>query len=162
MPNDGKPQIAFRNKIRWLVVLKGLLVGGIIILSLLVFLFFNISTTCPYPYNSKFKVDSHEIPMALNKYVIQFGNLPTEEQGLSALIEEPSVPPFPKDYKPIMQRKTRLFDPWLTVYILKYLHNGDYAIITLGRDKKVGGVGKDSDFNILNEEEYPKEFLKGY
>ncbi|HMZ59228.1 MAG TPA: type II secretion system protein GspG, partial [Leptospiraceae bacterium] len=35
-----------------------------------------------------------------------------------------------------------------------------YKIITLGKDKKEGGEGKNSDFNILNEEEYPREFRR--
>ncbi|MBP9887085.1 MAG: type II secretion system protein GspG [Leptospiraceae bacterium] len=98
----------------------------------------------------------------LEKYKTLYGQFPTEEQGLLTLIEKPIVPPIPKNHRPILKRKTRLLDPWQTPYILKYLPNGDYAIITLGRDKKEGGEGKNSDFNILKENEYPKEFANKY
>ncbi|HMY70028.1 MAG TPA: type II secretion system protein GspG, partial [Leptospiraceae bacterium] len=43
---------------------------------------------------------------------------------------------------------------------LKTDANGDLQIISLGKDKKEGGEGKNRDFNILKEEEYPEEFLQ--
>ncbi|PJZ39463.1 type II secretion system protein GspG, partial [Leptospira kmetyi] len=38
--------------------------------------------------------------------------------------------------------------------------NGDVQLVTLGKDKKEGGEGKNADFNILNEDEYPSDFRR--
>jgi general secretion pathway protein G len=38
---------------------------------------------------------------------------------------------------------------------------GIIKFITLGKDKKEGGEGKNADFDIMKEDEYPKEFQKG-
>ena len=106
----------------------------------------------------KLRKDASELSMFLEQYSERYGDVPTEEQGIFALVELPTAPPIPKNYKPIVSNKKALLDPWSTPYILKRDPDRGYKIITLGKDKKEGGEGRNSDFNILKEEEYPREF----
>ena len=107
----------------------------------------------------KLQKDASEIKIHLERYAGQNGNYPTEEQGLSALVEKPTVGDVPEDYKPVVKNKQAILDPWGTPYVLKYdQESGDSAIITLGKDKKEGGTGKNSDFDITKTETYPKDF----
>lgn len=108
----------------------------------------------------KLKKDSQELQIALEQYADRYGKMPSEEQGIMALVEKPNTGDVPDNYKPILNKKNAVLDPWQTPYKLKVDSNGDYGIYTLGKDKKEGGEGKNSDFNIMKEDEYPKEFQK--
>ena len=108
----------------------------------------------------RFKSDRSKIPSFLEIYSNKYGVYPTEEQGLSALVKKPDTGDISDNYSPIVRSKSAVEDPWGTLYILKYDENGNYSIITLGKDKKEGGEGPFSDFNILNEDEYPANFRK--
>jgi general secretion pathway protein G len=108
----------------------------------------------------KLRKDSNLIPTFISQYEDKFGKMPSEEQGLMALIERPTSGDVPENYKPIAKNKNDILDPWGTAYQLKVDNNGDYALITLGKDKKEGGEGKNSDFNILKEDEWPSDFQK--
>lgn len=108
----------------------------------------------------KLRKDSSLIPTYISQYEDKFGKMPSEEQGLMALVEKPTSGDVPENYKPVAKNKNEITDPWGTVYVLKVDSNGDYAIVTLGKDKKEGGEGKNSDFNILKEEEWPSDFQK--
>ncbi len=107
------------------------------------------------------KKDAQELQMQLERYASKYGTYPSEEQGLKALVEKPTVGDnIPEDYVPIIRNKSGIEDPWGTPYILRYDEYGELAIITLGKDKKEGGEGKNADFNILNPDEYPAAFKK--
>ncbi|MBK8399404.1 MAG: type II secretion system major pseudopilin GspG [Leptospiraceae bacterium] len=109
----------------------------------------------------KLKKDSQELQIALEQYADRYGKMPSEEQGVMALVEKPTSGDVPENYKPILNKKSAVQDPWQTPYVLKVDSSGDYGIYTLGKDKKEGGEGKNADFNIMKEDEYPKEFQKG-
>ncbi|HMV45057.1 MAG TPA: type II secretion system protein GspG [Leptospiraceae bacterium] len=108
----------------------------------------------------KLKKDAQELQIALEKYADAYGKMPSEDQGILALVEKPTSGDVPENYKPILNKKNAVLDPWKTPYKLKVDSNGDYGIFTLGKDKKEGGEGKNADFNIMKEDEYPKEFQK--
>ncbi len=108
----------------------------------------------------KLKADAAKLQGALANYQAEFGRIPSEEQGLRALVERPTSGDVPENYRPIMKNKDGIMDPWKNEYKLKIDSNGDYTIVTYGFDKKEGGEGKNRDFNILNEDEYPKEVPK--
>lgn len=108
----------------------------------------------------KLRKDSSLIPTYISQYEDKFGKMPSEEQGLMALVEKPTSGDVPENYKAVAKNKNEITDPWGTVYQLKVDNNGDYAIITLGKDKKEGGEGKNADFNILKEEEWPADFQR--
>ncbi len=109
----------------------------------------------------KLRKDANELSMHMERYAQNFGKYPSEEQGLSALVEKPTSGEVPEDWKPVINKKNAILDPWGTPYLLKKDPNGDdYMIISLGKDKKDGGEGKDSDFNIRDENTYPSAFKK--
>ncbi|MCE9500581.1 MAG: type II secretion system major pseudopilin GspG [Leptospira sp.] len=105
--------------------------------------------------------DASTISGALLQYENKYGRLPTEEQGLSALVEKPTSGDAPEDFTPLLKNKSAILDPWKTPYHLKKDPNsGDFMIVSYGKDKKEGGEGKDADFDIRNEDSYPSAFRK--
>ncbi|MCB1160648.1 MAG: type II secretion system protein GspG [Leptospiraceae bacterium] len=109
----------------------------------------------------KLRKDANELMMHLERYAAAYGKYPSEEQGLSALVEKPSVGDVPEDYKPIIKNRSAVLDPWGTPYKLKMNQDsGDPEIWTLGKDKADGGTGKNQDFNINAPDTYPKAFRK--
>ena len=108
----------------------------------------------------KLKQDTRLIPTYLSMYEDRYGKIPSEEQGLIALVEKPTTGEVPDNYRPIVKNKSDILDPWNTPYQLRIDNNGDYQIITLGKDKKEGGEGKNADFDILTDDEYPADFQR--
>jgi general secretion pathway protein G len=108
----------------------------------------------------KLQKDGQSLSASLEQYQSEFGKLPTEEQGMRALVEKPTGGEVPENYKPVVKSKKDILDPWKTEYRLKFDSNGDYSIISLGKDGKEGGEGMNKDFNILKEDEFPSEPLK--
>ena len=168
MDNKDNPQIQYtflkKLQLLWYIVWRAFFILGYLLL-VTIFVLIIAAFVIPAPpgcptFGSGFKLkkDSQELQIALEQYADRYGNLPTEEQGIMALVERPSLPPIPKNYEPILNKKSAVLDPWQTPYVLKKMANGDYAIITLGKDKKEGGEGKNADFNILKLDTYPKEF----
>lgn len=75
---------------------------------------------------------------ALDLYEVDNGRYPTTEQGLMALIEEPSSAPVPKNWNgPYLKKKSVPKDPWDKdyVYASPGIHNtGEYDLASLGSD----------------------------
>jgi general secretion pathway protein G len=76
------------------------------------------------------------IASALDLYEADNGTYPTTEQGLAALMEEPSIPPQPRRWHgPYLKKKGGLKDPWGNPYVYRSpgTHNtGDYDLSSLG------------------------------
>lgn len=108
----------------------------------------------------KLKKDAYELQSHLERYAQRNGSYPSDEQGLEALVEKPTTGDVPEDWKPILSKKNAINDPWGTAYKLKRDASGDVQLFTLGKDKKEGGEGKNADFNILNEDEYPSDYRR--
>ena len=164
MDNKDNPQIQYtflkKLQLLWYIVWRAFFIVGYFLLVALIIAAFVIPPHWGPDRNTsvlKLKKDSQELQIALEQYADRYGGLPTEEQGIFALVEQPTLPPIPKNYKPILNKKSAVLDPWQTPYVLKILPNSDYAIFTLGKDKKEGGEGKNADFNILKLDSYPKE-----
>ncbi len=155
--NTGKEENRrFRKWLIFVVILAILLIIGAI--SLFVLLYTEPGCSKSVTPGLKLRKDANELEMCLIRYEESYGSYPSEEQGLMALVEKPTTGNIPKNYKPIVKNKKAIQDPWGTIYVLKS-KGDDLQIITLGKDKKVGGEGKNKDFNILDYEEYPEEFL---
>ncbi|MDD5747047.1 MAG: type II secretion system major pseudopilin GspG [Candidatus Omnitrophica bacterium] len=81
------------------------------------------------------------IPMALDLYELDNGAYPTTQQGLAALVGQPTTPPLPKNWNgPYLKKKP--VDPWGNDY--RYAcpgtHNTeDYDLYSLGKDGIEGG-----------------------
>ncbi|WP_425430007.1 type II secretion system major pseudopilin GspG [Desulfamplus magnetovallimortis] len=96
----------------------------------------------------KAKVDISAIETALKLYRLDNGRYPTTEQGLSALVEEPSTEPLPVKWPQngYLDRGQVPKDPWGMEYL--YLSPGvhrEYDIISYGADGAPGGEGIDAD-----------------
>ncbi len=92
--------------------------------------------------------DIRAIQTALDLYRLDNFKYPTTEQGLQALVKQPSDPTITNyragGYLPSLPK-----DPWNNVYL--YASPGtdgrDYDITTYGRDGKQGGEGYDADIS---------------
>jgi general secretion pathway protein G len=86
------------------------------------------------------------------------GEPPTTQQGLEALVQEPTTSPRPVNWRKYLENQNLVpFDPWKNPYV--YVSPGpngeDYLIVSYGADGKEGGSGKyDADItsNDVDEE----------
>ena len=98
--------------------------------------------------------DIRAIQTALELYRLDNFKYPTTEQGLQALVTQPSDPTITNyrsgGYLPSMPK-----DPWNNPY--QYVSPGangrDYDIISYGRDGKPGGEGYDADISTSTLEQ---------
>lgn len=93
---------------------------------------------------TKAKQDIRALESALNLYKLDNFVYPTTEQGLEALVQQPSGSPEPKNWKKYMDRLPK--DPWGEPY--QYLSpgvQGDVDIFSLGADQQQGGEGPNTD-----------------
>ena len=90
------------------------------------------------------RTDVHNIMQALKLYKLDNLRYPTPEQGLAALVQRPSTPPVPGNWKPYLEKLPN--DPWGQPY--QYLNpgiKGEVDVMSFGADGKSGGEGKDAD-----------------
>ena len=85
-----------------------------------------------------------ELSSGLDLYHLEVGRYPTTEEGLVALVEEPSAA---RNWNgPYLKKNDIPEDPWGQDY--HYQHpgeNGDFDLYSLGRDNNDGGEGEDED-----------------
>ena len=86
------------------------------------------------------------LTLALKLYEVDNGRYPSTEQGLKALLEKPSAPPAPKNWKgPYLEQEP--LDPWKELYGYRYPGTHpprDYDLFSLGPD------GTESEDDITN------------
>lgn len=92
------------------------------------------------------------VRLALQMYANDNGFLPTERQGLDALVGKPSIPPVPRAYPErggYLDAPAVPPDPWGNPYI--YLAPGTrgerFEIISYGADGLPGGEGEAADIS---------------
>lgn len=97
------------------------------------------------------KMQIKTLSTAVRLYYAEQQRLPTQEQGLRALVTKPNIPPIPSKYPETgyLDSKEVPKDPWGTEYV--YLvpgRNGEqFEIISYGRDGEPGGTGEDADIS---------------
>jgi len=94
----------------------------------------------------KAKQDIRAMEAALNLYRLDNYNYPTTEQGLEALISEPTSPPEPPNWKEAGYVDRLPRDPWGNDY--QYLSPGENGVLdlySLGADGQLGGEGTAED-----------------
>ncbi len=99
------------------------------------------------------KVQIKNLETALKLFKLDNGFFPSTEQGLEALIEQPTVGKVPLKYREggYLEQKTIPLDPWDNPYI--YISPGvygDFDLICYGADGREGGDGKDADIQNWN------------
>ena len=76
------------------------------------------------------------LSLALKLYEVDNGRYPTTEQGLSALLEKPTTPPSPRNWRgPYLEQEP--VDPWKRSYGYHYPGTHpprDYDLLSLGPD----------------------------
>jgi len=95
----------------------------------------------------KAKMDISTLETALKMYKLDNGEYPTTEQGLAALIEKPETGLIPKKWREggYLEKHKVPKDPWGNEYV--YISpgvNGDFDIISYGKDGVAGGEGEDN------------------
>jgi general secretion pathway protein G len=94
----------------------------------------------------KARADISAIEQALNLYKLDSGNYPTSDQGLEALVDEPTRGDVPRNWRQGGYMERVPLDPWDG----PYLYAGDgrsYVLRSLGADGKEGGDSYDADID---------------
>jgi general secretion pathway protein G len=104
---------------------------------------------------AKARIQIENLETALKLYRLDNGHYPTTEQGLQALVQQPSVGVDTKNWRQggYLEKSKVPKDPWGKdfVYISPGTH-GDYDLSSLGADGEPGGEGKDRDINSWDAE----------
>ena len=94
----------------------------------------------------KAKADMRAIEEALNLYRLDSGIYPTTDQGLSALVEEPTSGEPPRKWREDGYLERLPVDPWERDYL--YASDGKtYVLQSFGADGDEGGDGVDADLD---------------
>jgi general secretion pathway protein G len=94
------------------------------------------------------KQDIAQLMQALKLYRLDNGRYPSNEQGLQALVQQPTTEPVPQNWKTggYLDNSTLHKDPWGNPY--QYLNpglHGEIDVMSFGRDGQPGGEGPDAD-----------------
>jgi general secretion pathway protein G len=81
---------------------------------------------------------------AVDLYYLSTGVYPSQEQGLTALVQAPDGQVGWSG--PYLQNRSALTDPWGHPYVYTQAGTG-YTVSSLGRDGKAGGEGEDADLS---------------
>ncbi len=101
----------------------------------------------------KAKQDIGILEQSLEMYRLDNFSYPSTDQGLEALVEQPGGEPEARNWNEDGYVKKLPKDPWGREYIyLSPGENGDYDIVTLGRDGTEGGDSYDTDISNWNRE----------
>ena len=90
------------------------------------------------------RTDVGNLMQALKLYRLDNQRYPSAEQGLQALVVQPTAGPAPLSWKPYIDKLPN--DPWGKPY--QYMNpglKGEVDILSLGADGRVGGEGKNAD-----------------
>ncbi|MFT7560216.1 MAG: general secretion pathway protein G [Flavobacteriales bacterium] len=101
---------------------------------------------------SRLLSDFATIEGALERYKAENYIYPTTEQGLDALVNEPTSEPRPKSWSGYLKKTPK--DPWKNTY--QYLNPGEtkpYDVYSLGADGLRGGVDEAADVSVWDEPE---------
>jgi general secretion pathway protein G len=91
--------------------------------------------------------DLRSLSNALDIYRMDNFNYPSTEQGLEALVSQPSGFPEPKNYAPGGYIKKLPTDPWGSPYIYERSESG-FSLYSLGADGTEGGEGLNADIRF--------------
>jgi general secretion pathway protein G len=81
---------------------------------------------------------------AVDAFVVDVGRVPSDTEGLQALLSAPSN--APKWDGPYTKKSASLIDPWGRPYLYRSPgRHGDYDVYTFGADNKEGGDGDAAD-----------------
>ncbi|MBT3427184.1 MAG: type II secretion system major pseudopilin GspG [Gammaproteobacteria bacterium] len=91
--------------------------------------------------------DIQQIGNALDLYRMDNGHYPSTDQGLEALVDEPSGYPEPRRWNADGYLKRVPVDPWGEKY-LYFSEDRKAEVYSLGSDRKESGEGVDADLKL--------------
>ena len=104
----------------------------------------------------KARMQIESIGTALKLYKLDNGSYPSTEQGLQALVEQPSAGNIPKNWRKggYLEKGKVPQDPWGNefVYLSPGIHD-DFDLISYGADGSSGGEEKNADVNSWESEQ---------
>ena len=87
--------------------------------------------------------------LALDNYRLDTGRYPTTQQGLEALVEQPTSSPVPENWNgPYLDKREIPLDPWGNEYQYEYPGTNNpesYDLWSWGADGQRGGQGEDAE-----------------
>lgn len=130
------------------------LIELMVVMAILVILAAGITVSVlkwiPYSKMTRAKTDIATLEQAVSQYaVVASGQYPTTEQGLDALVQEPTSEPVPDNWDgPYVEKGRVPADPWGNDY--QYRFPGEYNtdsfdLWTYGKDGEEGGEGEYAD-----------------
>ena len=100
----------------------------------------------------KVKSDIVALENSLDMYKLDNSVYPTTDQGLEALVSEPSVSPTPRNYREDGYIKRLPQDPWGNDYVLNSPgENGKVDILSIGLDGEEGTDDDIGNWNLLDK-----------
>lgn len=98
------------------------------------------------------KQDIASLETALTMFRLDNSRYPSNEQGLVALVQQPTDPTI-RNWKPGGYLKRVSKDPWENAYVYAYpgTHNNEYDLYSLGADGQPGGEGVNADIGNWSE-----------
>ena len=99
----------------------------------------------------KAKHDIQSLETALNMFKLDNSRYPTTDQGLAALVQQPTDPSI-RHWRPGGYLDQVSKDPWGAEYRYENpgTHGKEYDLYTLGADEQPGGEGADADIGNWN------------
>ena len=123
------------------IAIIGILAGAVLL---------NVAPQKEKAIRARAKTDIKTMETAIEIYFADNDNYPTTQQGLQALLIEPTTPPVPRNWQGpyLRNRKTVPIDPWRNDFI--YLSPGEenpdsYDLLSYGKDGRAGGEGNNAD-----------------
>ena len=97
----------------------------------------------------KAQMDIQTLETALKLYRLDSAFYPTTEQGLMALVEQPTTGRIPTKWREggYLEKGALPKDPWRNdyLYLSPGVHNRDFDLWSYGADGEEGGEGEDAD-----------------
>ena len=97
------------------------------------------------------RMQLQQLRTAVELYAAEQGQVPTQEQGLNALVRKASLPPVPERYPQggYLNSPSVPLDPWKHpfVYLVPGRSNEAFEVISYGSDGEPGGAGDGADLS---------------
>jgi general secretion pathway protein G len=97
----------------------------------------------------KARMDIQTLESALKLFKIDNAFYPSTDQGLKALVEQPTIGRIPNRWREggYLEKRNLPKDPWGNdyLYLSPGIHNPDFDIWSYGADGMEGGQGEDAD-----------------
>ncbi|MDX1706524.1 type II secretion system major pseudopilin GspG [Pseudidiomarina sp.] len=93
--------------------------------------------------------DIGQLENALDQYRLDNSRYPTTEQGLEALVREPTIDPVPRNYRRGGYIKRLPTDPWGSEYLLLSPgEHGEVDVFSVGPDAQAGTEDDITNWNL--------------